>query len=128
MKKIVLALGVIGLFSGAFATDAQTLLNQNGCMSCHNVMGRKSAPAFMGVARRNLRQNSYQTAKRNIENSIKNGSQGKYRYFTDTQMPPFANLSSDDLDTIATYILSLKSSRGNGKGRGKGMGGGRGMM
>ena len=36
-------------------------------------------------------------------------------------MPPFSNLSEDDLDTIATYILSLNTQRGMG---GRGMIGG----
>ncbi len=130
MKKAVLALGIIGIFSMVFATDAQTLLNQNGCMACHNIMGQKTAPAFMGVARKNLRRNSYADAKENIINSIKNGSKGKYRYFPDAQMLPFPSISNGDLDTIADYILSLGNKRGM---RGQGMRGGnsnmgRGMM
>ncbi len=127
MKKIVLFLGVVGVFGSLFAADAQTLLEQNGCMACHNIMGKKTAPAFMGVARRNLRFEGA-NAKANIINSIKNGSKGKYRYFTNTQMPPFPNISATDLDTIATYILSLKPPKGARRGQGGGMGGGRGMM
>ncbi len=121
MKKIVLALGIVGVFSAIFATDAQTLLNQNGCMACHNIMGKKTAPAFMGVARRNMRFEGT-NAKANIINSIKNGSKGKYRNFTNVQMPPYSNLSDSDLDTMATYILSLNNQRGM-----RGQGGKRGM-
>ena len=117
MKKIVLSLM---LTSGLFATDATTILNSNGCMSCHNIMGRKDAPAFMGIARRNIRFEGA-NAKANIINSIKNGSKNRYRNFINTQMPPFSNLSEDDLDTIATYILSLNTQRGMG---GRGMIGG----
>ena len=120
MIKRVLALGMVGVFSSVFAADAQTLLGQNGCMACHNIMGKKTAPAFMGVARRNLRFEGA-NAKTNIINSIKNGSKGKYRYFQDAQMPPFSNISNGDLDTIADYILSLGNKRGM---RGQGMRGG----
>ncbi|MFK5881393.1 MAG: cytochrome c [Sulfurospirillum sp.] len=119
MKKIVLVLGVVGLFSMVFAADAQTLLKQNGCMVCHNIMGKKTAPAFMGVARRNIRFEGV-NAKANIINSIKHGSKGKYRYFPDAQMPPFPNISDEDLNTIATYILSLNSNRQRGMRKGKG--------
>ncbi len=113
MKRVILTLGFIGVFSFALASDAQTILKQNGCMACHNIMGMKSAPAFTGVAMRNLRWANYETAKKNIENSIKNGSKGKYMRFADAQMPPFPNLSQKDLDIISSYILSLAKNRGN---------------
>ncbi len=120
MKKIILALGVVGLLSSSsFATDATTILNNNGCMSCHNIMGKKDAPAFMGVARRNMRFEGT-NAKANIINSIKNGSKGTYRNFTNNEMPPYPNLSDSDLNTIADYILTLNNKRGM-KGKGKGM-------
>jgi cytochrome c551/c552 len=56
-------------------------------------------------------------------NSIKNGSQGKYRRFANSAMPAFPNLSQSDLSTIADYILAQSSkARGHGGGMGRGMG------
>ncbi len=127
MKKKVFILWIFGLlFSNAFATDAQTLLNDNGCMACHNIRGQKEAPAFMGVAGRNIRFEGT-NAKANIINSIKNGSKGKYINFQNTQMPPYPNLSESDLNTIADYILSLNQNRCRGRSNGGGMGMGRSM-
>jgi len=112
MKKLIWILGFMGLSSLSFASDAQTILKQNGCMACHNIVGKKAAPAFRGIAMRNLRWGSYESAKKSIENSIKNGSKGKYMNFVNTQMPPFPNMSSKDLDTVSSYILSLAQGRG----------------
>ena len=97
-----------------FATDAQTLIQENGCFACHALASKKSAPAFKGVARRNKRFNG-SNAKLSIMNSIKNGSQGKYRHFTGAAMPSFSNLTPADLSTLADYILSQGSKSGSCK-------------
>ena len=132
MKRLIFTIGILGLASSTvFGATATTLLKDNGCMECHNIRGMKKAPAFTGIARRNLRRNSYEVAKGIIIDSIKNGSSGKFPNFSDTKMPAFDYLSNQDLETIADYILSLGSQGGRGKGRGRGAGGGgmgRGMM
>jgi cytochrome c551/c552 len=116
MKKLILSLGLASLI---FANDGAILLEQNGCMSCHNIYGPNKAPAFMGISRRNLNFYSYDKAKEKIINSIKNGSSGQYRYFVDAQMPSFPNISNQDLDKIATYILNLSNNMPKGhNGRG----------
>ena len=127
MKKIIFTfISAISLFGA----DAQTLIEQNGCMNCHNIMGRKQAPAFMGVARRNLMMYG-NDARNQIKNSIKNGSSGKYPMFRDSAMPSFSNLSDEDLDAIVTWIFDEYSQNkqkmqahkmGGGRGHGKGMG------
>jgi len=123
MKHYLLSLA---LLSGGvlYAQSGQALAQQNGCMACHQIQGRKSAPAFRGIANRNLRFNG-SNAKAAIIQSIKNGSKGKYPQFADAQMPPFPQLSSADLNTLADWILS--QARRGGMGRGRGMGGGGGM-
>jgi len=108
MKKVVLSMF---LLSGIlFAQNAQDIIADNGCMSCHNIMDLKSAPAFAGIARKNKRFYS-QNAKSNIMNSIKNGSQGKYRRFAGTKMPAFSHLNDTELNILADYILSLKANK-----------------
>jgi cytochrome c551/c552 len=115
MKKLVLSLGLASLI---FANDGAVLVEQNECKSCHNIYGSNKAPGFMGISRRNLNFYPYDKVKENIINSIKNGSSGKYRYFSDTQMPSFSNLSNKDLDKIATYILNLSNDMPRRYGRG----------
>ena len=88
-------------------------------MACHAVASKKAAPAFAGIAMRNKRFEGAD-AKMVIMNSIKNGSSGKYRRFSDSSMPAFSNLSDEELNIIADYILST-SSQARRKGQGKWM-------
>ncbi len=101
MKKVVLTLL---LASGVVFASGEQLAQSNGCLDCHNIMGKKLAPAFMGVARKNI-QWFGADAKSKIVASIKNGSKGKYRQFSDTEMPAYGHLSSEDVTAIASWIL-----------------------
>ena len=120
MKKIV---AVAILCSGVlFAQSAETLIEQNGCLSCHAIASKKAAPAFAGIAKRNMRFEG-SGAKEVIMNSIANGSKGKYPMFADMEMPSFKNFSKEELSSIADYILSQSSkARCNAKGHGMGQG------
>jgi len=116
MKKVFLGLSLTlatSLFSAETNNSAtnqvngKILIEKYGCTACHNIMGRKNAPAFMGIARKNLMWNSFDEAKTTLVNSIKNGSQGKYRRFANTAMPPYKNVISEtEINIIASWILS----------------------
>ena len=109
MKKIIFTLITLGLLSSSLlAKNVETLLEENKCMSCHDIMGMKSAPPFWGIVRMN--SNWFGTSKSSIINSIKNGSQGKYPMFSNTKMPSFKNLSEKELNTLADWIISQRSS------------------
>lgn len=109
-KKVIIGLGLIAFISNSsFAKDsAEVLISKNGCMACHNVMGMKDAPPFAGIAWRNLRWSN--NPKATIINSIKNGSHGKYPMFSNTKMPSFNNLSKEELNVLATWIISQSSN------------------
>ncbi|MEA3331336.1 MAG: c-type cytochrome [Campylobacterota bacterium] len=110
MKKILLvALATVTVLS---AQSGETLVKENGCMECHNIMGKKLAPAFKGTARKNLKWYG-NDAKLKIIDSIKNGSKGKYRNFADTEMPAYGHLADKDLDEISTWILDLYRNNRN---------------
>ncbi|MBN2782588.1 MAG: cytochrome c [Campylobacterales bacterium] len=100
------------------AEDIPNVVLQNGCMDCHNVMGKKSAPAFMGIARKNKTQFS-DTAREKIESSIKNGSSGAYRQFSDQVMPSYEHFTPDELNEISEWIFSLEmpNKRADGMGQ-----------
>jgi cytochrome c len=102
MRKLIISL--ITLSGIVFANNGKELAENNGCMGCHNIMGKKLAPAFMGTARKNLRWYNSE-AKKYMTKSIKNGSKGKYRNFRDTQMPSYSYMSDKDIDTIVSWIL-----------------------
>jgi len=114
MKKLFLtALVFGGLFASDIPANVDKVLKNNGCMSCHNVFGPNKAPAFAGVARKNIRWYG-DNAKNTIINSIKKGSSGKYRRYN-AAMPPYSNLSQKELEDVADWILSLKfNQRGKG--------------
>lgn len=108
MTKLILALIAFGLLSTSLlAKNAETLIQENQCMNCHNIRGMKSAPPFSGIARMN--SHWYGTSKTNIKNSIKNGSQGKYPMFSNTKMPSYKNLSNKELNILAEWIISQGS-------------------
>ena len=126
MKKLIIATSLLIGSVNIYATQtAQTLIEQNGCMACHEVASRKTAPAFAGIAKRNLRF-SGAAAKDIIIHTIKHGSSGKYRRFSNNSMPAYPSLSNDQLQTIADYILlqASKAKGGGGMGYGKHKGGG----
>ncbi len=135
MKRFILTTVVassmcIGGFSTLYASSGEELAKANGCMECHNIMGKKLAPAFMGTARKNIKWFGID-AKIHIVESIKKGSKGKYRNFTNIQMPEYGHISNDDLDVIASWILSeyeknrklnlnqRRNSQNQGQGRGR---------
>ncbi|AKF25297.1 hypothetical protein YH65_07765 [Sulfurovum lithotrophicum] len=118
MKKVIVTFGLTAMIAtSVFAGDpAQTLIEKNKCMSCHNIMGMKDAPPFAGIAWRNSRINA-NTAKATLKNSIKNGSHGKYPMFSNTRMPSFSHLSDKELDTLATWVLSQAQNMKCGQGK-----------
>ncbi|WP_434638117.1 cytochrome c [Sulfurimonas sp. NW7] len=130
MKRLLIP--TLFLTGSLFAQSAQEIIQNNGCLSCHAVASKKAAPAFAGIGMRNKRFEG-ENAKEVIMASIKNGSQGKYPRFSDTAMPSFANLTQEQLSTVADYILAQSSQakgmmgKGGGMGRGQGMGMGGGM-
>ena len=123
MKRTMILITLLS--SALFAQNAEEIIKQNGCLSCHAVASKKAAPAFAGIAKRNMRFEGSR-AKEVIMNSIANGSKGKYPMFADMEMPSFKNLSPEELSSVADYILA-QSSKAKYQGRGKGMGQGRGM-
>ena len=88
-----------------FASSGEQLTKDNGCMVCHNIMGKKLAPAFMGTAKKNIRWYG-DKAKQNLIKGIKDGSSGKYGNFKHTAMPAYGHFKAEELDTIATWILA----------------------
>jgi len=106
MKKMIMLIFLLNFL--VFAQTAQEIINENGCFACHAIASKKTAPAFAGIARKNLRFEG-SNAKATIMNSIKNGSKGKFRRFAGAEMPSFRDFDDEMLNTLADYILSLSS-------------------
>ncbi|WP_095083663.1 c-type cytochrome [Pseudomonas sp. Irchel s3h17] len=79
--------------------DAMALLQGNACLSCHAIDHKVVGPAYHEVA---AKYASDPQALAKIMSSIQNGGTGKWGSIT---MPPFAQLSPDELKTLATFVL-----------------------
>jgi len=84
----------------AAKVDAMVLLQNNGCLSCHAIDHKVVGPAYHDVA---VKYTSDPQALAKVMSSIQQGGSGKWG---EIPMPPFAQLSQDDLQTLSTYILS----------------------
>lgn len=81
------------------AKVASALLQDNACLSCHAVDHKVVGPAYRDVA---VKYANDPQALARVMSSIQHGGSGKWG---DVPMPPFAQLSSDDLKSLATYIM-----------------------
>ena len=78
----------------------EQLIRKNGCISCHHISKVKIAPSF--------KQISKNSNKKEIIFTILQGSKGKYKGFEKSFMPVLGkNLSEEDLENIANWILTL---------------------
>ena len=110
MRRVTLVLVIIGLInSSLFAKSAKDILKKNNCMKCHNINGIKYAPPFSMILRVN--KGWFGLSENDIKKSIKYGSKGKYPMFSNTSMPAFKNLTDEELDTLITWLKSLKRMR-----------------
>ena len=76
------------------------VVEQKNCLSCHAIKKDKLAPSFEKIA-----QKYEKMGKKRIVESIRQGSRGRWKGFK-LSMPPFKDLSEDDLDAIADWVLS----------------------
>lgn len=81
-------------------TAAQALLGKHACLSCHAIDHQVVGPAYRQVAQRYRGQAK---ALETVMASIKQGGSGKWGT---TPMPPFAELSAQELETLARFVLS----------------------
>jgi len=108
MKRLIFGLISISLIiSSLLANDIQTIIKDNKCMKCHNIIGMKSAPPFSAIAMMN--SGWFGISKDSIKDSIKNGSQGKYPMFSNKKMPSFSKLSDKEIDIITNWIIKQGS-------------------
>src|SRR5258707_9606134 len=104
MKPIVLiAAAAVSLSSGAaLAADAEQLLKEKACLSCHTVDKKLVGPAYKEVA---AKYKSRKDAEAYLVKKIKEGSTGVWGPIP---MPPNGTVGDDDAKTLAKYILTVK--------------------
>jgi cytochrome c len=104
MKSLVLPAAVVFSFASgaAFAADAQQLLKEKACLSCHTVDKKLVGPAYTEVA---AKYKSRKDAEAYLVKKIKEGSTGVWGPIP---MPPNGTVGDDDAKTLAKYILTVK--------------------
>jgi cytochrome c551/c552 len=84
----------------AAKVDAMALLQNNGCLACHAIDRKVVGPAYHDVAGKYAKDPQ---ALAKVMSSIQQGGSGKWG---EIPMPPFAQLSQEELQTLTAYILS----------------------
>ena len=104
MKTLVLsAAAAFTLASGvALGADAQQLLKEKACLSCHTVDKKLVGPAYKEVA---AKYKSRKDAQAYLAKKIKEGSTGVWG---PVPMPPNGTVGDDDAKTLAKYVLTVK--------------------
>ncbi|MEG1627052.1 SorB family sulfite dehydrogenase c-type cytochrome subunit [Pseudomonas sp.] len=80
--------------------DATALLQNNACLSCHALDHKVVGPAYHQVATKYANDPQAMTK---VAASIQQGGSGKWGQ---TPMPPYAQLSAENLQTLAAFILA----------------------
>jgi cytochrome c551/c552 len=83
----------------AAEVDVQAVLKANACLGCHAVAQKIVGPAYHDVA---VKYKNDPQALAKLEASIKAGGSGKWGPVV---MPPFGNLSPQELKALAAFVL-----------------------
>lgn len=81
------------------APDATALLQNNGCLACHAIDNKVVGPAYHDVAAKYAKDPQ---AQAKVMSSISQGGSGKWGAMA---MPPFSQLSAQQLQAMAAFIL-----------------------
>jgi cytochrome c len=104
MKPLVLSAAAVFTFASgtALAADAQELLKEKACLSCHTVDKKLVGPPYHEVA---AKYKSRKDAEAYLAKKIKEGSTGVWGPIP---MPPNGTVSDDEAKALAKYILTVK--------------------
>ncbi|MGH8856602.1 MAG: c-type cytochrome [Polaromonas sp.] len=106
--RTLLTLGVVFFSASCVAqtskvtdvTAAAELAKASGCYSCHAAAEKVVGPAFSAIA---AKYKDDKDAVASLAQSIQNGSKGKWGRIP---MPAHPSLSSSDLKTLASWVIS----------------------
>jgi cytochrome c len=104
MKTLAVSASLaLALASGAsLAADAQQLLKEKNCLTCHQVDKKVVGPAYKDVA---AKYKARKDAEAYLVSKIKAGSTGVWGQIP---MPPNGTVNDDEAKTLAKYILTVK--------------------
>jgi cytochrome c len=95
-------LGLVLIGSSGLANADEALAKKSACYACHANDSKVLGPSFKDIAKRYQGQ---ENAAAKLAESIKAGGTGKWGTMP---MPPQEQIKPADLQTLATWILSMK--------------------
>jgi cytochrome c len=104
MKRIVISASFgLALASGAaLAADAQQLLKEKNCLTCHQLQTKVVGPAYKDVA---AKYKARKDAEAYLVTKIKGGSTGVWGPIP---MPPNGTVNDEEAKTLAKFVLTVK--------------------
>ena len=103
MKYLVIPSLGLALASGAaLAADAQQLLKEKNCLTCHQLDSKLVGPAYKDVA---AKYKPRKDAETYLVGKIKGGSSGVWG---PVPMPPNGTVNDEEAHTLAKFILTVK--------------------
>ena len=77
----------------------ERITRKHGCLSCHGIDQKKMGPSFYAIAAR------YKVDEVQVRESIRLGSQEKWPESRHAKMPPFKQLTNEELDIVTQWIM-----------------------
>ncbi len=77
----------------------EKLALKHKCLGCHKMNKKIVGPSFVDIAEK------YKDSKEKMIESIKNGSRNSWESSNGAVMPPFKQISEEELDTLSDWIL-----------------------
>jgi cytochrome c len=104
MKTLVVSTSLVfALASGAaLAADAQQLLKDKACLSCHQLDKKLVGPAYKDVA---AKYKTRKDAEAYLAKKIREGSTGVWGPIP---MPPNSGVNDEEAKTLAKFVLTGK--------------------
>jgi len=104
MKYLVIPASLaLALASAAsLAADAQQLLKDKACLTCHQLDNKVVGPSYKDVA---AKYKSRKDAEAYLVSKIKGGSTGVWGQIP---MPPNGTVNDDEAKALAKFILTVK--------------------
>ena len=95
--------------SGPDTSAGETVFNSSGCSGCHSTGANTVVgPGMAGIGTTAETRVSGQSADEYIVNSIRNPGDYVVDGFSSVAMPPFPQLSDQDVDNLVAYLKTLQ--------------------
>jgi len=101
MKSIVIAAAAALALTAGVASADQALAQKSACMSCHQLAKKVVGPALNDIAKK---YKGDAKAEEHLVNVIKKGGKGVWG---PVPMPPHPQVSDDNAEKLAKWVLSL---------------------